>query len=204
MRNRFGPWLVVGGIVLLILIIVGMFWGTYNSLVTKSQAIDAQWAQVQTQYQRRFDLIPNLVSTVKGMVAQEKVVFGQVAEARSRIGGVTPQLEEVLRKYAGAATVNEQAVAGGQVEVGLGRLIAIVESYPELRSQINISQLMDELAGTENRVSVERRRYNQVVQDYNTSIKRVPTNIIAKMFNFGPRDYFQSVSGVDQAPKVEF
>lgn len=190
MKNRFGPWLVVATIVLVLLIIIGMFWGTYNSLVTKSQAIETQWAQVETQYQRRFDLIPNLVSSVKGIMAQEQTVFDNIAQARS--------------KYAGATTVNEKAVAGGGVEVALGRLIAIMENYPQLRSVETVTQLMDELAGTENRISVERRRYNEFVRDYNTTIKRVPTNIIASMFNFGAKDYFQSVSSADQVPKVEF
>ena len=188
--KKLGLLLGIGIPVLLILIIVMMFWGTYNSLFTKSQAVDAQWAQVETQYQRRFDLIPNLVESVKGIFQQEQKVFGDLAEARS--------------KYAGASTVNEKAVAGGQVESALARLLVVVENYPDLRSQTNVSQLMDELAGTENRISVERRRYNQAVQDYNTTIKRVPTNIIASMFNFGAKDYFQSVSGADQAPKVEF
>ena len=188
--KKLGLLLGIGIPVLLILIIVMMFLGTYNSLVTKSQAVDAQWAQVETQYQRRFDLIPNLVESVKGIFQQEQKVFGDLAEARS--------------KYAGASTVNEKAVAGGQVESALARLLVVVENYPDLRSQTNVSQLMDELAGTENRISVERRRYNQAVQDYNTTIKRVPTNIIASMFNFGAKDYFQSVSGADQAPKVEF
>jgi len=188
--KKLGLLLGIGIPVLLILIVVGLFWGTYNSLVTKSQAIEAQWAQVETQYQRRFDLIPNLVNSVKGMMTQEKTVFDNLAQARS--------------KYAGATTVNEKAVAGGEVEVALGRLIAIMENYPQLRSVETVTQLMDELAGTENRISVERRRYNELVRDYNTTIKRVPTNIIASMFNFEAKDYFQSVSGADQVPKVEF
>ena len=188
--KKFVPLLWIGGIGLVIIIIVGMFFGTYNSLVTKSQAIDGQWAQVETQYQRRFDLIPNLVNSVKGIMAQEVKVFDDIAQARS--------------KYAGATTVNEKAVAGGQVETALARLLVVMEAYPQLRSVETVTQLMDELAGTENRISVERRRFNDLVRDYNTAILRVPTNIIASMFNFGPREYFQSVSGSDLAPKVEF
>jgi len=189
-KSRFVPWIVLGAVVLVILIIVGVFWGTYNSLVTKSTAIDGQWAQVETQYQRRFDLIPNLVNSVKGIMAQEVKVFDDIAQARS--------------KYAGATTTDEKAAASGQVETALARLLVVMEAYPQLRSVETVTQLMDELAGTENRISVERRRYNNLVQDYNTTIKKVPTNIIASMFNFGPREYFQSVSGADQAPKVEF
>ncbi|OGO23893.1 MAG: hypothetical protein A2Z28_05145 [Chloroflexi bacterium RBG_16_51_9] len=190
MKGRLVPWLVIGGIVLVIIIIVGMFFGTYNSLVTKSQAVDAQWAQVETQYQRRFELIDNLVASVKGIMKQELAVYGEITQART--------------KYSGAITVNEKDAAGVEAGAVLGRLIAIVESNPQLVSQASVSQLMDNLEGTENRVSVERRRYNQVVQDYNTAIKKVPTNIIASMFNFGPKEYFQSVSSADQAPKVEF
>jgi len=188
--KKLGLLLGIGIPVLLILIIVMMFWGTYNSLVTKSQAIDGQWAQVETQYQRRFDLIPNLVSSVKGIMAQEVKVFDDIAQARS--------------KYAGAASVNEKAVAGGEVESALARLLVVMEAYPQLRSVETVTQLMDELSGTENRISVERRRYNDLVRDYNTAIKRVPTNIIAGMFNFEVKEYFQSVSSADQAPKVEF
>jgi len=189
-KGKLGLLLGISLVLLVILIIVGLVWGTYNSLVTKSQAIDAQWAQVETQYQRRFDLIPNLVNSVKGMMTQEKTVFDSLAEARS--------------KYAGATTVDEKAVAGGELEVALGRLIAIMENYPELRSVETVTQLMDELAGTENRISVERRRYNELVRDYNTTIKKVPTNLLASMFNFEAKNYFQSVSGADQVPSVEF
>ncbi len=190
MKSRFVPWIALGVIVLIIIIIVGSLFGAYNSLVTKSTAIDGQWAQVETQYQRRYDLIPNLVNSVKGIMAQEMKVFDDIAQARS--------------KYAGATTVDEKAAASGQVETALGRLLVVMEAYPQLRSVETVTQLMDELAGTENRISVERRRFNDLVRDYNTAIKKVPTNIIASMFNFGTREYFQSASGADQAPKVEF
>jgi LemA protein len=145
------------GIILVIILAVGAsFWGMYNSLVTKEQAIEAQWANVETQYQRRYDLIPNLVESVKGYMTQEKTIFEDLANARS--------------KYAGATTTDEKAVASGEVEVALARLLAIMENYPELRSIEAITTLMDELAGTENRISVERRSYNEIVRDYNTAI----------------------------------
>ena len=190
MKNHLGLWVGLGAVVLVLIIIVASLFGTYNSLVSKSTAIDGQWAQVETQYQRRFDLIPNLVSAVKGIMKQELAVYGEITDART--------------KYSGATTASDKAVAAGEVEVALSKLLAIVESNPQLVSQTSVSQLMDELAGTENRISVERKRYNDLVQDYNATIKKVPTNIIAGMFNFGPRQYFQSVSGADQAPKVEF
>ncbi|MBL7150507.1 LemA family protein [Candidatus Microgenomates bacterium] len=162
----------------------------YNSLVGKTQAVEAQWAQVETQYQRRFDLIPNLVESVKGMMEQEKEVFGQIAEARTR--------------YSGAKTVEEKVKAAGEVESVLGRLLVIMENYPELRSSENVSQLMDELAGTENRIAVERRRYNDLVRDYNTAIKKFPGNLMAGMFGFNERSFFEAAEGAEQAPKVEF
>ncbi|RPJ63044.1 MAG: LemA family protein [Dehalococcoidia bacterium] len=188
------PWgcvlAAVGAVVLVVIIIAVSLIGMYNGLVTKSQAIDGQWAQVETQYQRRFDLIPNLVNTVKGMMKQEQTVFDAIAQART--------------KYGSATTTDAKAQAAGEVESALGRLLAIVENYPELKSSQNVTALMDELSGTENRISVERRRYNELVRDYNTQIKTFPTNMLAGMFGFTEKQYFQSVSGADQAPKVEF
>jgi LemA protein len=180
----------VGAVVLVAIIIAMSLIGMYNGLVTKSQAIDSQWAQVETQYQRRFDLIPNLVNSVKGIMKQEQTVFQGIADART--------------KYGGATTVDAKAAAAGQVETALGRLLAVMENYPELRSSQTVINLMDELAGTENRISVERRRYNDLVRDYNTQIKTFPTNMLAGMFGFTEKQYFQSVTGADQAPKVEF
>jgi len=162
----------------------------YNGLVTKSQAVDAQWSQVETQYQRRYDLIPNLVNSVKGMMQQEQTVFLAIADART--------------KYGAAQTVNEKAVAAGEVETALGRLLAVMENYPDLKSSQNVTQLMDELAGTENRISVERRRFNDLTREYNTQIKTFPTNMLAGMFGFSEKQYFQSVTGSDTPPKVEF
>ncbi|MCX5999273.1 MAG: LemA family protein [Chloroflexi bacterium] len=182
--------MAIGIAVLLVLIVGIVSWRSYNSMVSRSQAVDAQWAQVETQYQRRFDLIPNLVNSVKGMMAQEQAIFDNITEART--------------KYAGAQTTDEKAAAGGEVEAALGRLLVIMENYPELGSIEAVTQLMDELAGTENRISVERRRYNDLVRDYNTSIKKFPTNLMASVFNFDEREYFQSVSGADQVPTVEF
>jgi len=180
----------VGAILVVAIIIAVALVGIYNSLVAKSQAIDAQWSQVETQYQRRFDLIPNLVNSVKGMMKQEQTVFDSIAQARTRYGSAT--------------TVNEKAAAAGEVETALGSLIAVMENYPELKSSQNVTQLMDEISGTENRISVERRRFNDLVRDYNTQIKTFPTNMLAGMFGFTEKEYFKSVSGAEKAPKVEF
>jgi LemA protein len=190
LKGRIGCFVVIGVVVLMVVILGGSFWGTYNSLVTKSQAIDAQWAQVETQYQRRFDLIPNLVNSVKGYMTQEQTIFSQIADARTR--------------YAGAQTPDEKAAAGSEVETALGRLLVIIENYPILRSVETVTTLMDELAGTENRINVERQRYNTAVQDYNTTILRFPTNLVASMFGFENRQYFKADSGASTAPKVDF
>jgi len=188
--KKMGCIIAVAVVVVIVLAIGGWLGGTYNSFVTKSQAIDAQWGQVETQYQRRFDLIPNLVNSVKGLMAQEKAVFDNLAEART--------------KYGGATTVDEKAEAASELEAALGKLLVVVENYPEIRSSTAVVGLMDELAGTENRISVERRRYNELVQSYNTSIKTFPNNMVAGMFGFTEKEYFKSVSGADLAPKVEF
>lgn len=179
--------LILGAVVVLAFLYLA---GFYNNLIGQTQAIDNQWAQVETQYQRRFDLIPNLVSSVKGIFEQEQKVFGDIAEARTR--------------YAAATTVDEKAAAAGRLESALGRLLVIVENYPQLRSSEAVRQLMDDLAGTENRISVERRRFNELVRDYNTAIKRIPGNLLAPIFGFRERNYFQAAEGAEEAPRVEF
>jgi len=188
--KRFG-WLIAIGVVVVIVLAVGLgIASSYNGLVKKSQAVDSQWAQVETQYQRRYDLIPNLVNTAKGFLKQELAIFTEITDARA--------------SYGAAQTTNEKAVAAGELEVALSKLIAIVESNPEIKSDKVMIGLMDELASAENKISVERRRFNDAVRDYNTAIKSFPTNIIAGIFNFNEREYFASVSGADKPPVVEF
>ena len=177
------------GIIGVVVIFGAMFFDAYNKLVTKSTAVDGQWAQVETQYQRRFDLIPNLVASTKGFLEQEQEVFGAIAEARTR--------------YNDARTVEEKVESANQVESALGRLLVIVENYPNLKSNETVAKLMDELSGTENRISVERRRFNELVQGYNLTIKRIPTNILAGIFGFRERPYFEAVGGAETPPKVE-
>ena len=164
-------------------------WGSYNSLVSANEKIDGQWAQVEVQYQRRFDLIPNLVETVKGSMQQEKEVFLGISEARTR--------------YSGAVSPEERAQAATQLESTLGRLLVIMENYPQLRSMESVQTLMAQLEGTENRVSVERSRYNETVQVYNVQIKKLPTKWIASSFGFSERQYFKAMEGSDSAPKVD-
>jgi len=167
-------------------------WGFsgYNGLVTLNENADAQWAKVETQYQRRFDLIPNLVSSVKAVLNQEQAVFGEIAEARTR--------------YAGAQTPDQRAAAASQVESALGRLLVIVENYPQLQSAATVQDLMAQLEGTENRVAVERTRFNDTVREYNTTIKRFPRNILAALTGFNNRAYFEAASGAEQVPTVQF
>lgn len=184
-------WLIPLGIIgVVALVLFGFFGGTYNNLNAKSKQVDGQWAQVEAQYQRRFDLIPNLVETVQGIFNQEQEVFTALADARAR--------------YSGAPTPEQRAEAANQVEGALSRLLVIVENYPELRSNESVMRLMDELAGTENRVSVERMRYNDVVRDYNTTVSSFPTNILAGMFGFKERTYFEAQAGAENAPQVDF
>ncbi len=186
--------LIVLGVIAAIVVILGMSIGsTYNSFVSKSQAVDSQWGNVQVQLQRRFDLIPNLVEATKGIFEQERAVFEAIANARTR--------------YAGAQTsgnVDEQVGASNNLNSALSRLLVIVENYPDIRSQQNVTQLMDELAGTENRISVERTRFNERVQEYNTAVQQFPGAMVAGMFGYRTRPYFQTTPGSDQPPQVRF
>ncbi len=150
----------------------------------------SQWQQVDVVLQRRFDLIPNLVSTVKGLTAQEQKVFGDIADARTR--------------YSGAGTVDQKASAASQVEGAIGRLLVITENYPTLQSSAAFQDLMASLEGSENRISVEREKYNVLVQDFNTKIKRFPGNLIAGIFGFHTREYFNAPPEAKIAPKVNF
>ena len=168
-----------------------MYVGRRNQMVVKSQAVEAQWHNVDVVLQRRADLIPNLVETVKGYAAQEQKVFGDIAAARAAL--------------LGAQTPAARIAANGALDGALGRLLAIAENYPQLRSNENFQRLQDELAGTENRISVERRRYNETVQDYNTYIGLFPNNIYASWAGFKPNTaYFTASESSREAPKVQF
>jgi LemA protein len=182
-------WAILGGLALLIFVLGSFFIGSYNNFVTLEQKIDGQWAQVETQYQRRFDLIPNLVNSVKAVLEQEQKVFGDIAEARTR--------------YSGASNTDEKAAAATELEGALSRLLVIVENYPQLKSNETVQRLMDELAGTENRIAVERQRYNTVVQDYNTQVSRFPGNVLGGMFGFQKKTYFESKEAAAEPPTVD-
>ncbi len=178
--------LVIGAIVL----ITGLWvLSSYNSFITMNETVDTAWSQVETQYQRRFDLVPNLVSATKGILTQEQKVFSDIAEARS--------------KYSGATKSNDKVDAMNQYDSALSRLLVVMENYPQLKSYENVRALTDELAGTENRVLVARDRYNNEVKTYNITIKRFPKNLLANMFGYDAKVFFNAVDEASKAPKVE-
>jgi LemA protein len=182
---------VVAVLILIAVLIGGSFIGHRNQMAIKREAVNAAWAQVDVVLQRRADLIPNLVETVKGYATQEQIVFGDIAKARAAL--------------IGAKTPTDKIAANGQLDSALSRLLVVVENYPQLKSNENFLRLQDELAGTENRIAVERRRYNDVIQDYNTYIATFPNSFIASMSGFARNDaYFKTDEGARTAPKVNF
>ncbi len=186
--------------VLVLLVLWGI--GSYNGLVGAQQAVESQWAQVENVYQRRADLVPNLVATVRGSANFERQTITDVVEARARVGQVNTQAtSEILNDPQKFAQFQQ---AQDQLSSALSRLLVVVERYPELRSVQGFQDLMVQLEGTENRVATERRRFNEVAQDYNTRVRRFPTNLFASIFGFKPRPYFESQPGAETAPKVDF
>ena len=178
-------WLVVG-----VVVVVGWYFGlTYNRLVGAGVAVDTQWAQVDTVLQRRFDLIPNVVGAVKGILNQEQKVFGDLAEARTR--------------YAGATSVGDKVAAANDFQGALGRLLVVMENYPQLRSVEAVNSLIVELEGSENRISVERGRYNNLVGNYNLLTKTFPSAMVASLFNFQTKQFFQAEVAAKTAPQVD-
>lgn len=186
-----------------LLIVVGAMGLTgcqgYNRMVEKQEAVTSQWGNVQNAYQRRADLIPNLVNTVKGYAQHEQETFTQVTEARAKATQTTINPENLT-----AESLQEYQQAQDQLSQALGRLLLIQENYPELKANQNFLALQDELAGTENRISVERNRFNQLAQDYNAYIRKFPQMIYAKWFKFEPKAYFEATPAAQTAPEVQF
>jgi LemA protein len=182
--------IVVGVLVFLLLVVGGTLWGTYNSLVNSNESVKSAWAQVDNQLQRRGDLIPNLVETVKGYASHERELFEKIAEARAAMFSATTP----------AAKMGANAELSGW----LGRLLAIAENYPNLKANESFNRLLDELAGTENRIAVERKRYNDIVLTYNQKIKRFPTNFLAGIFGFSQATYFEAEEAKKEVPAVKF
>jgi len=185
-------YLLIAVIVVLVLAgsLYSFFKGTYNQFVTLEESVKSSWAQVENQLQRRYDLIPNLVETVKGFAKQEKDVLVEVTNARARVGGAT--------------TVPDKISANNELSGALSRLLVVVERYPDLKSNQNFLKLQDELAGTENRIAVERRRYNETVQTYNVAIRSFPANLLAGMYGFEKTAFFEAPAAAKAAPQVKF
>ena len=185
-----GGLIAIAVVALLLISVGGCLVGNYNRLVTGDQAVKQKWAQVNNQLQRRNDLIGNLAETVKGTATQEQAVFGQIADARAKMAG---------------ARTPEQGIAAGQaMDSAIGRLLVVIENYPQLKSNQAFLQLMDELAGTENRLATERMRYNEQVQQYNVLVKRFPTNLYASAFNFKEAIYYPVSEAAKAVPKIDF
>lgn len=187
MKKLLGP---IGIIVIILIVIALLFIPKYNSLVTAEENVDSKWAQVENQLQRRYDLIPNLVESVKGYASHEQEVIANITQARAQMGS--------------ARTPEEQAVANDALTGALSRLLVVVENYPNLKADANFRQLMDELAGTENRLAVAREDYNNEVQQFNKHVKRFPGNLMAGMFGFEQKEYFKAAAGADKAPSIDF
>jgi LemA protein len=187
---KAGVLLVLGIVLVVVLFLVGAIAGSYNNLVRLNAEVDKSWGQVENQLQRRNDLIPNLVETVKGIAAQEQTVFKMIADARAQM--------------AGARSPAETMEASRAMDSALGRLLVVVENYPQLKSSENFLRLQDELAGTENRIATERMRYNETVTEYNVKVKTFPTVFIAGMMGFKPRQLFEAVEGAETPPAVRF
>jgi len=185
------PVLGISAVILLVLLAAAFYlWNSYNQLVSMDEGMRSAWAQIENQLQRRADLIPNLVATVKGYASHEREVLEGIADARARM--------------AGARTVEEKMDASNALDSALGRLLVVVERYPNLKADKSFARLMDELAGTENRLAVERKRYNDLVQAYNIKIRRFPEKTVAGLFHFQKATYFQVAEPARAAPKVEF
>jgi LemA protein len=193
--------LIVLGVIVLILVIgLASLFGVYNRFVTAEQGVNEKWAQVQNVYQRRADLIPNLVETVKGFAAQEKTVLEEVTRARASVGSIkaTPEL---LNDPANFKRFQD---AQNQLGGALSRLLVTVERYPELKSNQNFLALQSQLEGTENRITVERMRFNEAVRDYNTKIKLMPAALVARVMGFKEKAFFEAAPGSETVPKVKF
>ena len=189
---------------ILVVVAIGLYsWGksSYNQMVTLDEGVKEKWSQVENVYQRRFDLIPNLVETVKGYANQEKDTFTAVTEARAKAGGTFNISEEVLNN---PEMFQKFQQAQSSLGSALQRLLVIQERYPELKSNENFLQLQSQLEGTENRITVERRRFNEAAREYNVYIRIFPRSLLANLFNFKSRPYFAATEGADQAPKVQF
>jgi len=192
-------WIIIIVVVVVLIGIYSMFKGTYNNMVTKGESVDAQWSQVENVYQRRADLIPNLVNTVKGYATHEKETLEGVVEARAKATSVNIDASNLNPQSMQAFQKAQDGLSGA-----LSKLMVVVEKYPDLKANQNFLDLQAQLEGTENRIAVERKKFNEKVREYNTYIKTFPNNMFAGMFGFVQKPYFKSAQGSDKAPEVKF
>ncbi len=195
-----GYFVGIGIVVGIVLLFVLFYMGSYNGLVSRQEAVNEKWSQIQNDYQRRSDLIPNLVNTVKGVAKFEQDTLTAVITARSKVGSM--QLDKNLLNDPSQFRKFEEAQ--GQLSSALSRLMVVVEKYPELKATANFSELQSQLEGTENRITVARRDFNLAVKEYNTALRTVPTNFVAGISGFKERPYFEAVTGSEKAPEVKF
>lgn len=196
MKKKFVPIIIVAAVVV---ILVAWAVSAYNGLVVKDEACSKQWSKVESQYQRRMDLIPNLVNTVKGYASHEEATLLKVIEARNQASQVKIDAENMTQEQ-----LNEFQKSQENLSSAIRGLNIVVEQYPDLKANQNFLELQSQLEGTENRIAVERQRYSDVVNEYNTSVRRFPNSIFASMFGFDKKPYFESQTGAENAPKVEF
>lgn len=192
-------WIVIGVIVVLVFIIYRLFAGSYNNMVSKEEDVKSQWAQVENSYQRRSDLIPNLVSTVKGYAEFEKSTLTEVVQARANATSMKIDANNLSPENIAKFQQAQDGLSGA-----LSRLLVSVEKYPDLKANQNFLELQSQLEGTENRIAVERGRFNEMVQAFNKYVRSFPNNLFAGLFGFSQKGYFQSVAGADKAPEVKF
>ncbi|HDP74544.1 MAG TPA: LemA family protein [Bacteroidales bacterium] len=197
--NISKKWIVAGIVILLFIIIYSSIKGTYNNMVKKDEGVKAQWGNVETAYQRRLDLIPNLVSTVKGYANFEQQTLTQVIEARAKATSVNINADKLDEQ-----SLKQFQSAQGELSGALSRLLVTIERYPDLKANQNFLDLQAQLEGTENRIAVERRKFNELVQSYNSYIRQFPKNIWASLFGFEKKGYFEAEAGAEMAPKVDF
>ncbi len=183
-------WITIGIIAVVLIAVIGLFASSYNGMVAAQTEVENAFANIDSQLQRRADLIPNLIETVKGAMAHEQGIIDSVTQARE--------------KYVGAGSANEKIEAAGELDSALSRLMVVVENYPDIKTNQNFTALQDELAGTENRIAVARKDYNDTVSEYNKKIKSFPRNLLAGMFGFEQMSYFEADEGAKEAPKVSF
>ena len=188
-------WIWIGAVA----VVVIFFYATYNGFVNREEGLKSAWSNVETQYQRRADLIPNLVSTVKGYAAHETQTLNEVTEARARATSINLSADDLTPER-----LAQFQRAQAEVRSALGRLIAVSESYPDLKANQNFLELQAQLEGTENRIAVARKDFNAAAQQYNVSVRRFPANLVAKMFGFEQKPYFESAEGSEAAPQVQF